>query len=79
MRSLKNKPFYIKTSPGHGFKVGDVINASNSTKSAVILKIDVKDKKWKKFFRNLGMTKFLLFFRINVYDHTGCIKVKPQQ
>jgi hypothetical protein len=77
-RDPYSKPFYLKMSPGHGFKVNDVIIADKSNRRLLILESHVKDKKWKKFFRNLGMTKFLLFFGINVYDHSGCMKVKPQ-
>lgn len=71
-----SRPFYLKMAPGHSFKVDDVIIADSSNRRLLILELDVKDKKWKKFFRNLGMTKFLLYFGINIYDHNGCIKVK---
>lgn len=74
--NIKPKPFHIALSPGHGFKVGDVISTDLFRKNLIVIDSDVKDKKWKKFLRNLGMSRFLLKFNINVYDYTGCIKVK---
>lgn len=77
IRKIKpTKPFYCKLSPGHGFLKNDVLVLDRSKTKYLVLDNNVKDKKWKKFFRNLGMTKFLLYFGINIYDHSGCIKVK---
>lgn len=77
IRKIKpTKPFYCKLADGHGFCTNDLIKMDRSNNKYIVLDNNVKDKKWKKFFRNLKMTKFLLYFGINVYDHSGCIKIK---
>lgn len=70
------RPFYIKLVEGHAFLKNDIIIMDRSNTRYLILDNNVKDKKWKKFFRNLRMTKFLLYFGINVHNHTGDVKVK---